>query len=530
MRWKSVRTTFNYLFMSVVLFMSFFLYGQPVQAASTQGTTFLQVANEKLIGTEVRVPITVRYVTNRTQNQLQVASGKFTIKLPQNSLLTYQGFTPSPAFNGELFQTYFSETNGKLTVEFTSVANGNNQSISNEVVGYLNYQFSSNAKNGDSALITITNVSLQDQRGSQIDVTSLDGSIEHQLMIGDVVGKDAVTPAAAVRILQHVNRTKPITSLEELQSADVNSDGIVDLADATKILRYLANLDQSFLTVKSVELPFAAVNEEYNSKLEAVYGEAPYEWKVTRGRLPYGLELNEKTGEITGTVTREFDQTIQIEVKDVTGQSVTKEIPFLAVKTDIKEIEQLPTVTVAIGEDVRLPKQVVATFTNGTTKNLTVRWPAVNTKKVGVQQIKGKIEGTILNASVRVIVTEDRQILDQQPATADQNMSSTESDINSQDLIKNIEVKKFTLLNTAMHTIIFDASPNVFSAKLSFGSDRNETKLDMLYDPGDEEFKQPRFSRGTTKLQSNQNVTIAVYDQYGQEIGKQTFILNDYLK
>ena len=55
-------------------------------------------------------------------------------------------------------------------------------------------------------------------------------------------------------------------------------------------------------TVATKKLPDAFLNTEYNYRLEASDG-LPELWRITKGELPKGLELDENTGEISGLVT-----------------------------------------------------------------------------------------------------------------------------------------------------------------------------------------------------------------------------------
>jgi hypothetical protein len=484
--------------------------------AEAASTVYVQVGDKNAVGTSVNVPVYIRFVSDRPRELLALSNGKFTIESPSNaSFLKVKGFKPSASFNGSKFQT-FSRINGnEITVEFTSAENGANQQVKSALIGHIQYERSKSARRGESATIGMRDIFLSDRNGNAIAATPTSGKVEHNLMVGDIVGKDEVTPAAAIRLLQHVNNKRPIRNYEEFNSADVNGDGAADLADATMIMRYVTGLENSFLSMSSYELPFAALNVPYTARLEAVHGKAPYTWDVARGRLPRGLELNNETGEVTGIVTRESETDVTLVVSDVTGKKVERKFTVSAIKTDIQSVAKIPELTVIKGQAVTLPEKVFVTFTNGSTSELAVKWGTVDTAKIGTKYVEGQLEGQKIKVTAQVNVVEE--------GTEIPEIGSDE-----REDISNIQVKRFTLLSTTMHTIEFDSSNNVFSATLSFGSGRSKTVLPMIYDP-DENFEQPRFSRGTTLLQSTSEVTISLYNQVGTKISEQTFKLGEFL-
>ena len=71
---------------------------------------------------------------------------------------------------------------------------------------------------------------------------------------------------------------------------------------------------------------------------------------------------------------------------------------------DIVSVAEIPDITVDIGGTPELPATVVATYDNGTTAEVAVTWPTVDTSVAGEQEIIGTIADTDVTAKVKVIV------------------------------------------------------------------------------------------------------------------------------
>ena len=76
------------------------------------------------------------------------------------------------------------------------------------------------------------------------------------------------------------------------------------------------------------------------------------------------------------------------------------EIPY----ADITAVAEIADITVDVGAEVKLPETVTATYDNGTTADVAVTWPTVDTSSEGEQTITGTIADTTITASVKVIV------------------------------------------------------------------------------------------------------------------------------
>ncbi|MCX7884039.1 MAG: Ig-like domain-containing protein [Caloramator sp.] len=71
---------------------------------------------------------------------------------------------------------------------------------------------------------------------------------------------------------------------------------------------------------------------------------------------------------------------------------------------EIKEFASLADVTVNEGQKVNLPETVKAKMSDGTEKEVAVKWDTVDTTKAGEYTVNGTVEGTTLKATVKVVV------------------------------------------------------------------------------------------------------------------------------
>ena len=77
------------------------------------------------------------------------------------------------------------------------------------------------------------------------------------------------------------------------------------------------------ITISTTDLPGGRVGDGYSQTLAASGGAPPYNWAVTAGTLPPGLNLN-PAGQIAGTPTTSGDFTFTVRASDSGGQSATR--------------------------------------------------------------------------------------------------------------------------------------------------------------------------------------------------------------
>ena len=80
---------------------------------------------------------------------------------------------------------------------------------------------------------------------------------------------------------------------------------------------------QSTLTFITESLPGFTVDVPYNFTLEAVGGVPPYEFALTQGEFPDGVNLS-ASGTISGTATVAGDTTAFVKLSDSEGAHLTQ--------------------------------------------------------------------------------------------------------------------------------------------------------------------------------------------------------------
>jgi|SRR5579884_167722 len=82
------------------------------------------------------------------------------------------------------------------------------------------------------------------------------------------------------------------------------------------------------LTIINAEIPHAVLHASYYLQLKATGGLPPMKWRIVRGALPTGLELDAESGEITGQPTEPGDYRIAVEASDSEKPPQTAEREF----------------------------------------------------------------------------------------------------------------------------------------------------------------------------------------------------------
>jgi hypothetical protein len=77
------------------------------------------------------------------------------------------------------------------------------------------------------------------------------------------------------------------------------------------------------LSIGSGPLPAADANMPYSTSLSAIGGTAPYQWSVTSGTLPSGIQLQTSTGVITGMTPLAGSYSLTAQVTDASGHTAT---------------------------------------------------------------------------------------------------------------------------------------------------------------------------------------------------------------
>jgi len=121
---------------------------------------------------------------------------------------------------------------------------------------------------------------------------------------------------------------------------------------------------------------------------------------------------------------------------------------------DIVSVAEIPDITVDIGGTPELPATVVATYNNGTTAEVAVTWPTVDTSVAGEQEIIGTIADTDVTAKVKVIVV-PAELKVEGKASGNLvelvlNFNRPVPDEDEAKDVSNYKVKKYTVKNASL--------------------------------------------------------------------------------
>jgi Putative Ig domain len=100
------------------------------------------------------------------------------------------------------------------------------------------------------------------------------------------------------------------------------------------------------LTITTTSLPPALPHQQYEAKLEATGGTPPFTWSITDGKLPPGLELDPKSGVISGAPPEagQFHFTITVTDSGQPPQTAKREFLLGSAKALTLEWGAYPTV------------------------------------------------------------------------------------------------------------------------------------------------------------------------------------------
>ncbi|AEV70630.1 Ig-like domain-containing protein [Acetivibrio clariflavus] len=121
---------------------------------------------------------------------------------------------------------------------------------------------------------------------------------------------------------------------------------------------------------------------------------------------------------------------------------------------DIVSVAEIPDITVDIGATPELPATVTATYDNGTTAEVAVTWPTVDTSVAGEQVITGTIADTDVTAKVKVIVV-PAELKVEGKASGNLvelvlNFNRPVPDEDEAKDVSNYKVKKYTVKNASL--------------------------------------------------------------------------------
>jgi hypothetical protein len=96
------------------------------------------------------------------------------------------------------------------------------------------------------------------------------------------------------------------------------------------------------LSVQTSTLPDATAGVAYADVLTASGGRAPYQWGVTSGSLPQGLQLDASTGAINGTTNASGSYPFTVTAKDSASHTATRQLTLVALAAT-GNVESIPS-------------------------------------------------------------------------------------------------------------------------------------------------------------------------------------------
>lgn len=100
-----------------------------------------------------------------------------------------------------------------------------------------------------------------------------------------------------------------------------------------------AQQNPQILTITTAALPAAVPRQQYEAKLEASGGTPPLIWSISDGKLPPGLELDPKSGAISGTPLEAGQFHFRISVTDSASPAHTASREFLLGSAKVLTLE-----------------------------------------------------------------------------------------------------------------------------------------------------------------------------------------------
>jgi hypothetical protein len=82
---------------------------------------------------------------------------------------------------------------------------------------------------------------------------------------------------------------------------------------------------QTPLSIATESLSPALVHQPYRVELKALGGVPPLQWKISRGNLPEGLDLDASSGMISGTPAKPGEMELTISVVDSVGNTISRD-------------------------------------------------------------------------------------------------------------------------------------------------------------------------------------------------------------
>ena len=85
----------------------------------------------------------------------------------------------------------------------------------------------------------------------------------------------------------------------------------------------------SNLSISTSSIPVGTIGVPYNTSLAATGGQSPYQWSVSSGSLPSGLQLTASNGALSGAITKSGTFAFSVRVTDAAAHSVQQNLSLV---------------------------------------------------------------------------------------------------------------------------------------------------------------------------------------------------------
>jgi len=118
--------------------------------------------------------------------------------------------------------------------------------------------------------------------------------------------------------------TAPVNSSAKSVKITASSAADTDMQASTT-----ATITSSTFTITTSSVPFAVQATPYSAALTASGGQPPYQWSISSGSLPAGLQLGASTGALSGTATQSGTFTFSVRGTDAASHTAQQSLSLL---------------------------------------------------------------------------------------------------------------------------------------------------------------------------------------------------------
>ncbi len=163
----------------------------------------------------------------------------------------------------------------------------------------------------NSGNVTLTDVSVTDPMDGLSSISCGDGTDQ----VSSLAPDGTATCTASYTTTSEDVDAGSVTNTATASGTDPGGDQVTSNTSTVTV-------PDTTLRVVTTSLADGETGVPYSATLSAAGGTTPYKWSVVSGKLPSGLKLNAKTGDISGSPKSAGTSSITVEVKDTKSASM----------------------------------------------------------------------------------------------------------------------------------------------------------------------------------------------------------------